>query len=215
MSVRVRDVTSTALGTVWGAESASENAEAYDAWAPAYERDLFAVGYRLPAMLAVVVARHLSPESGPILDAGCGSGAQAEPLAMLGYGPLVGIDLSEGMLDAARAKGIYAELHLTGLGPTVDVPGEGAFAGAICCGALTPGHAPPDGMDGLLAAVRPGGLVAMTLRDDADMDPAYAARADALVADGRWRRAFTSPPFRGMPYGEPGITHRVHAFWVL
>ena len=176
------------------------------------------MGYRLPAALAATVARHAAPDDGPLLDAGCGTGAQAEPLALLGYRPFVGLDPSERMLAVARGKGIYAALHRGPLGPDLDpapLGAPGGFAVAIACGCLTPGHAPPEGLDGLARAVRAGGLVALTLRDDAAMDPAYASRAVALEREGRWHRLHRSAPFRGMPYGEPSMTHRVYAFRVL
>lgn len=192
------------------------SAATYDGWADTFERDLFASGYRLPAMLAAAVVRHVAPSDGPVLDAGCGTGAQAEPLAMLGYGPLVGIDLSERMLAHAKAKGIYDALHVAAVGPSIDVnaPDGGPFAAAIACGVITPGHAQSDAFEGLIAAVRPGGTVAFTLRDDPAMDPAYAVRIDALEGEGRWTLAFRSAPFAGMPYGEAGITHRVHVYRV-
>lgn len=187
----------------------------YDAWADTFERDLYATGYRLPAMLAAAVVAHVPPEAGAILDAGCGTGAQAEPLAMLGY-RLVGIDLSERMLVHAAGKGIYEALHVAAVGPSIDVnaPDGGPFAAAIACGVITPGHAPPDAFEGLIGAVRPGGTVAFTLRDDPAMDSAYAARMEVLEGEGRWTLAFRSAPFAGMPYGKAGITHRMHVYRV-
>ena len=184
----------------------------YDAWADGYERDLFAAGYRLPAMLAATIARHVEPGEGTVLDAGCGTGAVAEPLAMLGY-RLVGIDLSPRMLACAREKGIYEALHEVAVDARIGVSG-GPFAAAMAGGVLTPGHAPPEGMDGLIGAVRPGGIVAIMLRDDEAMDPAYAARMAALEASGRWARLMRSEPFAGMPYGQPEIMHRVHVLRV-
>ena len=205
----------TRAGNAARAGEASWAGEAdYDAWADRYERDLFASGYRLPAMLAAAVARHVAPGDGAVLDAGCGTGAVAEPLAMLGY-RVVGIDPSPRMLAHAGAKRIYAALHGAAVGARIDVPPGPLgtpFAAAMAGGVLTPGHAPPEGLDGLLAAVRPGGAVAFTLRDDAAMDPAYIERAEALERDGRWRRAYRSEPFAGMPYGQPDVTHRVHVF---
>ena len=80
------------------------------------------MGYRLPAMTAGAFTRFVPADAGPILDAGCGGGIQAETLALLGYGPLVGLDLSEGMLEVARQKGIYQELHQGALGAQLDLP---------------------------------------------------------------------------------------------
>ena len=64
----------------------------------------------IPAVIAAVATRFIPVNNAPILDAGCGGGIQAEPLSMLGYGPIAGIDLSERMLEVAQAKNFYQEL---------------------------------------------------------------------------------------------------------
>ena len=84
------------------ATSLEEQQAAYDRWAKDHESDLCAMGYRIPAMIAAVFTRFVASGTTPILDAGCGGGIQSEALAMLGYGPMTGIDLSERMLDIAR-----------------------------------------------------------------------------------------------------------------
>ena len=66
------------------AETPEEARTAYDDWAEKYETDLCAMGYRIPAMIASVFTRYVSADAGPVLDAGCGGGIQAEPLAELG-----------------------------------------------------------------------------------------------------------------------------------
>ena len=83
-----------------------EARSAYDDWAESYEADLCATGYRIPAMIAAVFTRYVPADAAPILDAGCGGGIQAEPLAELGFGPMTGIDLSDGMLEIARSKAL-------------------------------------------------------------------------------------------------------------
>lgn len=199
----------------WSVTDRSKQTAHYDAWADKFERDLYATGYRLPAVIAAVVARHLSPDAGEVLDAGCGTGLQAEPLALAGYGPLVGIDLSEGMLAKAHAKGIYDQLHRTAVDERIDLA-DGRFAAAIAAGVLTPGHAPPEALAGLARVVRKGGYVAATLRDDPEMDPAYIARAERLESEGVWRLVYATEPFAGMPYGELGhVTHRVRLYQIL
>ena len=46
-----------------------------------------------------------------MLDLGCGTGLVAVALSDLPVGPLVGVDLSPRMLEAAAAKRLYAELR--------------------------------------------------------------------------------------------------------
>ncbi|QFS82519.1 Ubiquinone biosynthesis O-methyltransferase [Roseivivax sp. THAF40] len=202
------------LERVYGAQNSDEARAAYDDWADAYERDLCAMGYRLPAAFASVFAAHVPRDAGPILDAGCGGGIQAEPLALLGYGPLTGIDLSEGMLAVARAKGLYAELRQMALGGRLDFPDD-HFAVSYACGCISPGHAPASSFEDLTRVTRPGGLVLFSLRADAGQDPAYPEAVAQLAASGRWREVFKTAPFQSMPYGEPEITHRVHVYEVI
>ena len=108
----------------------------YDQWSATYEREIFSSGYRTPAVIAAAFVRFVAPDSGPVLDAGCGGGLQSEPLALLGYGPIIGIDISPGMLSVARAKSIYTDLQVGPLGE--DLPfADNHFAAFISAGVLS------------------------------------------------------------------------------
>ena len=183
----------------------------YDAWAESYEQDLCAMGYRLPAIAAGAFARFVPLDTGPILDAGCGGGIQAEALSLLGYGPLIGLDLSPGMLDVARRKNIYADLHQGALGPQLQIPDD-SMGAVLCIGTITPNHAPPDSLDGLLRAAKPGAPIVFSLRDDPAQEPAYPERAAALTAAKAWTEIWSSPSLHSMPYGAEDVTHRVHVY---
>ena len=123
------------------------------------------MGYRIPAVIAAVVPRFIPANTAPILDAGCGGGIQAEPLAMLGYGPFTGIDLSEGMLEVARAKNLYRELRQMTLGEKLDFPDD-KFAAIISSGTITPHHALPKSFEELIGIARRGGPIIFNVRDD-------------------------------------------------
>jgi SAM-dependent methyltransferase len=209
-----KDGHATDVGRSYAAGSLVEQEKAYDAWAARYEPDLFGMGYRIPAVLAGVFARFVPADAAPILDAGCGGGVQAEALALLGYGPITGIDLSEGMLGVARAKGVYANLRRMMLGEPLDFPDDN-FAAVLSTGTITPRHAPPHSLDELIRVARPGAPIVFSLRDDPAQEPDYPAAVARLEAEGRWRPLFSTPSFRSMPYGEPEITHRIHVFEVL
>lgn len=202
------------VAKVYAAASAEKQQAAYDEWAASYERDLFAMGYRLPAVAAAVFARFVPTETAPILDAGCGGGAQAEPLALLGYRSITGIDLSEGMLSVARSKGIYAELKQMALGERIDLP-EDHFTAVLSTGAITPGHAPPESFDGLIKTAKTGALIVFGLRVDEGQNPAYPAAVARLERDKAWRRMFATDKFQTMPYGEPEIWNAVFVYEVL
>lgn len=198
----------------FGAKSAAEAEAAYDDWAASYEPDLCAMGYRIPAMIAAVFTRYVPADTAPILDAGCGGGIQAEPLVELGYGPITGIDLSEGMLEIARAKTLYGDLKQQTLGERLDFP-DNHFAAVLCSGVITPGHAPAHSFDELLRVARPGARIVFSLRCDANQDPDYPAALTRLSDEGSWQHMFSTRAVQSMPYGEPDVLHKIHVYEVL
>lgn len=193
------------------AANAHDQQTTYDEWAQNYEQDLCAMGYRLPTLAAGVFARFVPPDTAPILDAGCGGGLQAEALALLGYSPLIGLDLSEGMLEVARQKRIYAELHHGALGAQLDLPDK-SMGAVLCIGTITPSHAPPESLDGLLRVAKTDAPIIFSLRDDPAQEPAYPRQVAALSAAGAWTEVWTSPSLQSMPYGAEDVTHRIHVY---
>ncbi len=201
----------TGVSKSYAANTLGEQQDAYDDWAEKYEQDLCAMGHRNPAVVPTLFSHYVPRDVAPILDAGCGGGIQAEPLALLGYGPITGIDFSEGMLDMARRKGFYAELRQMTMGEHLDFPDD-RFAAILSCGCLTPKHAPAHSFDELVRVGRPGAHIVFSLRDDPAQEPEYPATVERLATDGLWTEVFTTQSFQSMPYGEPEITHRVHAY---
>ncbi|MDQ3922995.1 MAG: class I SAM-dependent methyltransferase, partial [Actinomycetota bacterium] len=139
------------------AENTQELAELYDSWAEDYERRILSYGYSTPAVAAGVFCRYVEPEGGAVvLDAGTGAGIMGDVLAPLGYRDLVGIDISAGLLELARKKGAYKDLHQMELGKRLDLPTD-AFSAVVATGVFTAGHAPPESFDELIRVTRPGG----------------------------------------------------------
>ena len=196
------------------AKTPEEARSAYDDWAECYEADLCATGYRIPAMIAAVFTRYVPADAAPILDAGCGGGIQAEPLAELGFGPMTGIDLSDGMLGIARNKALYAELKQQVMGERLDFE-DNQFAAIICSGVITPGHAPAHSFQELVRVARPGARIVFSLRSDDGQKPEYPAAIDGLTQAGAWTHVFSTKSFHSMPYGEPDVLHQVHVYEVL
>jgi predicted TPR repeat methyltransferase len=106
-----------------GAEQLSEMPPAYvralfDQYAPKFEAALVDdLGYRGPALLfrAVLSARaavHKPAFFRRAIDLGCGTGLAAAAFASE-VDRFIGIDLSPGMIERARATGLYAELEVT------------------------------------------------------------------------------------------------------
>src|SRR5919106_1508727 len=199
------------LEQVYGARSNAELRAIYDDWAGRYDEDLRAFGYSYPPPIAGLVGRYVTERDAPILDAGAGTGLVGEVLAILGYTRLTGIDLSDGMLAVARAKGVYAELKNQILGERLDFPDD-AFAAVVSAGVLTSGHAPPSCVDELIRVTRPGGHLIFTLSTPVYEGGGFRAKLEALSAQGLWRSRETTPTWCALPRAaaEAAVMARAH-----
>lgn len=83
----------------------------FDGFANSFDARLADLNYRAPELVAEAVARLLGDERGQrqVLDVGCGTGLCGPHLRPFAR-RLVGVDLSAGMLDRARQRGLYDEL---------------------------------------------------------------------------------------------------------
>jgi SAM-dependent methyltransferase len=78
------------------------------------------------AAWAAALARFLPPVPARVLDVGAGTGALSLTAAALGH-PVTALDLSEGMLDRARAKATAAGLDLEVVNGPAERPPSGPF----------------------------------------------------------------------------------------
>jgi predicted TPR repeat methyltransferase len=89
----------------------------YDQYAPKFEVSLVGeLGYRGPALLLEAVLATCSAQRKPAffhraIDLGCGTGLAARAFAAH-TDEIIGIDLSPGMIQQARATGLYSELEV-------------------------------------------------------------------------------------------------------
>jgi predicted TPR repeat methyltransferase len=155
-----------------GAEPLAEMPSGYvqalfDQYAPRFEADLLNdLAYRAPSLLfkAVLSARLAAKKPAFFkrgIDLGCGTGLGAAAFAKE-VDHFTGIDLSPGMIDKARASGLYAELEVAdmvaGLGSKADASADLVLAAdaMVYVADLAP----------VLVEVRrvlkPGGLIAFT-----------------------------------------------------
>jgi SAM-dependent methyltransferase len=192
------------LGAVYGAKGAEEVAALYDRWAGSYEAEMAQAGYRHPTICAALIARHLPRGAMPLLDAGAGTGLLGEWLGILGYPHVEALDISEGMLAVARAKGVYAATHRLALGGTLPFA-DGAFAGIVSAGVFTTGHVGPEGLDELVRICRPGGAIVLTVKTTL-WHGGFAAHIDAM--DEAVELAEETAPYVSMP-GEAGTVPSV------
>jgi SAM-dependent methyltransferase len=81
--------------------------EGYDRWAASYEDTV-------EDAMDVALLERLDVDwgvLGRVADLGCGTGRTGSWLAARGVGEIDGVDLSPGMLEAARARGVYGSLR--------------------------------------------------------------------------------------------------------
>lgn len=179
-------------GGIYGETEAKGSEQVYDAWAEGYDADTYTLGFRLPGLIAALLARHLSKGAGPILDAAAGTGLVGAYLAPLGYGPAVGIDISSAMLGVAARKGLYESVIRHDLARPLPFE-DNAFAAALLVGALGPGHAPPSCLRELARVTAPGGVVVLNVLAASWRDQGLATLFETMEAEGIWREVDRSP----------------------
>jgi SAM-dependent methyltransferase len=126
---------------------------------------------RLATELPFIEGQLQSIEARRVLDAACGTGAHAIALARRGY-DVVGADLSEGMIERARATAVAESADVgflaAGFGSLHDQVGTG-FDALLCLGNSLPHILTPDELRVALvdfaACLRRGGLLLIQNRN--------------------------------------------------
>lgn len=189
------------LKSVYTASKPQEIAELYDAWAATYEDDMARAGYRHPSVCLALLCRHLPRGAAPLLDAGSGTGLIGEWLQILGFPHVEALDISEGMLEVAARKRVYSAFHRAALGGPLPF-NDHAFAGIVSAGVFTSGHVGAEGLDELIRATRPDGVIVLTIKNTV-WDDGFGGRIDALCAEGTISMVEQTEPYVSMP-GETG-----------
>ena len=199
------------LDKVYSAASYEELSAGYDGWAETYDKDVLSFGYLIPAVLSGYVGLHVPAGNTPILDAGAGTGLLGQILSLVGYENLVGIDLSQGMLDVAEKKKAYKKLRQMELGKPLDFSDD-EFATVISGGVFTQGHAPADSFDELLRVTQPGGYIIFSARTDVYANEGLTQKLDSLEKAGLWKLVQKTPNFHSLPIGEPEVMGQVFVY---
>lgn len=132
----------------------------FDGFAGNFDEKLMKLGYQAPQLIADALKPHVTPPL-DILDAGCGTGLMARHLKPWARS-LAGVDLSPGMIEQARAKGLYDSLAAAEIVSFLKEKPAAfdliAAADVFCyLGALAPVLAAAK------SALRPCGLIAFTV----------------------------------------------------
>jgi predicted TPR repeat methyltransferase len=198
------------LQNVYSARDNRKLASSYDEWAEDYEDDMLSLGYAIPAVAAGFVGRHV-PVRGTVLDAGAGTGLFGSILRVLGYEDLVGIDISERMLEKAGERDAYRILHRMVLGESLSFEDD-SFSAAVSVGVFTTNHAPPEALHELVRVVEPGGWVIFSVRDDVYLKGGFEEKQASLEKEGRWQRVTMSEAFRPFPSGNTSHMTRLFVY---
>ena len=161
----------------WLAERRAAVVADYDAEAPTYDMNLYPAGTQ-----ETWVARLLGmiPAGSTVLDAPCGTGRYFPLIAGAGM-RVIGVDQSAGMLAQARARNLAGILELKSL---QDLSYAAEFDATVTIDAME--NVPPDDWPTVLAnlrrAVRPGGVLYLTVEEASDQRIGHAF--EALTARG-------------------------------
>jgi predicted TPR repeat methyltransferase len=156
----------------------------FDKFAENFDRQLEALGYQAPALVATLAQLHESFQTGhaDVLDAGCGTGL-CGPLLRSSARHLVGVDLSSQMLEQARLRGCYDELVEEELCAAMRSR-PGAFDLIVSADTLVYFGALEPVWEAALTALRPGGGLVFTVEAWLDASPLAGFTIDA---SGRYR----------------------------
>jgi Methyltransferase domain len=148
-------------------------------------------------LAGVLRERGAAPERLVALDVGAGNGMVGEELDALGAGTIVGIDILPEAAEATQRDrpGVYDAYHVIDLtDPPADVDAALRAAGFNCLttvAALGFDDMPPEAFERAFSYVRPGGLVAYTLKErftqESDDESGFSALLREMEADGRIR----------------------------
>lgn len=165
------------------ADEKRDAAEFYNDWAATYDADLEGNGYLAPKRCAEALAKIDPTLAGPIADLGCGTGLSGIAFRAVGFDPIDGYDISEGMLALARERGCYRHTALADLADATSIPSRG-YAHAALTGVVGPDLAGPETVDMALGLLPVGGCVVLTLNDKALGVPSIPAHMHGIAERG-------------------------------
>ncbi|MEM7268387.1 MAG: methyltransferase domain-containing protein [Pseudomonadota bacterium] len=155
----------------------------YDKWADDYDAEVLGHGYASPLRCAEALAELADDLSAPLLDIGCGTGISGMALKGAGFSVIDGVDPSPEMLEQAKPKGVYRSLLTIDPLAPLEMP-DGAYANAAAIGVLSPGLAPPESFDQIMAFLPKGGRLVFSLNDHAVEDGAHLGRLREITDAG-------------------------------
>ena len=194
------DTKSERVDWVIRADTNEELVRRYDLWAQLYDSDIGSYeDYLVPAE-AVRIAKQTFSLDDRIFDAGAGTGLVGQALKNEGFTELVAVDYFEKMLEIARSKQVYKEIHLCDLGKETHFEGN-SFDAVITCG--TTSQMPSYSLREFVRLVRPGGYIIFAVLPEPWESCGYSAIYEELSAAGKLSLESRGKTFQMMPTTEP------------
>ncbi len=171
-------------GDAYALRTPEDSRRLYRDWAETYDAEFVeARRYAYPERVAAVYADRADPTA-PVLDVGAGTGAVGRALVEVGCAAVDGLDISPEMLAVAARKGGYRALIEADLTQPLPID-AGAYGGAVSAGTFTLGHLGPEALEGVVRAVRRGGLLVIGVNAKHFEAEGFRAAFDRLAAEGR------------------------------
>ena len=134
----------------------------FDSSAGSFDADLDRLGYRAPQLVAQALASAAGGRTlQAVLDAGCGTGL-CGPLLRGRCASLIGIDLSPGMVERARARSCYDELVVAELSAFMRSR-PGSFEAVVSADTLVYFGSLEEPLSAAWEALRSGGVLIFTV----------------------------------------------------
>ena len=133
-----------------------------------------------------------------VLDLGCGTGLVGEQLAKIGFKHIVGLDISEGMLQIAANKGCYENLEEYTLGDPDNFPAHlrNKFDYVVCSGVINNNHLDYKLFEEMTIAMKKGGIACFAARFSYMGNFWYNETLAEMEAENRWKQIKTKDFFK-------------------
>lgn len=191
------------------ADSNEEMQRRYDLWAENYDDDVGSFEDYLVPIEAAKVAKTVLENDALIFDAGAGTGLVGQALVDAGFNRLIGVDYSAQMLEVARAKQVYQELHQCDLSQPTQFE-NGSVDCVITCG--TTSQMPSASLREFARIVRQGGHIIFAVIPEPWVTCGYAEILSELETTGKLSVESRGAPFQMMPTTEPEFFCEI---WVI
>ncbi len=191
------------------ADSNEEMRRRYDLWAERYDGDVGSFEDYLVPIEAVKVAKQVLNQDALIFDAGAGTGLVGQALTEAGFQRLIAVDYSARMLDVARAKQVYLEVHQCDLSRPTKFE-DGFVDCVITCG--TTSQMPSASLREFARVVRPGGHIIFAVLPESWVECGYAEILSELETAGKITVESRGAPFQMLPTTEPQLFCEI---WVM